>query len=139
VIGAVSGTTENRSVCDLTIRWWEHELADYAPSYRRLLVRELDGPRMPRRSAYFESERDVPMFEISEEASILAEGYVSQRPYFIASYGGSLHVAIASGNKPTVGDLGFSAYIAMSIGNRGCSCSHDCPVLCADDRNARSF
>src|SRR5204863_8615252 len=63
---------------DLTIRWWEHELADYAPYISPLVVRELERTEEPRRSAYLNLIRDVPLFDISEEAAILADGYVER-------------------------------------------------------------
>jgi predicted nucleic acid-binding protein len=99
---------------DLTIRWWEHELADYAPSISPLVVRELERTEEPRRSAYLNLIRDVPMFEISEEASILAEGYVSRGIFHRKYMADALHVAIASVNKADLlvtWDFGYIANV----------------------------
>ena len=63
---------------DLTIRWWEHELNDYTPYVSPLVTRELERTEEPRRTAYLNLIRNVPQYEITEEAAILAEGYVSR-------------------------------------------------------------
>src|SRR6195256_6733710 len=84
---------------DLTIRWWEHELADYAPYISPLVVRELERTEEPRRSAYLNLIRDVPLFDISEEAAILAEGYVSRGIFHRKYIADALHVAVASFHK----------------------------------------
>jgi predicted nucleic acid-binding protein len=84
---------------DLTIRWWEHELADYVPYVSQLVVRELERTSEPRRSSYLNLIRDLPRFEISEEVAILAEGYVSRGIFHRKYIGDALHVAVASVNK----------------------------------------
>ena len=84
---------------DLTIRWWEHELADYAPYVSQLVVRELERTSEPRRSSYLNLIRELPRFEISEEVAILAEGYVSRGIFHRKYIGDALHVAVASVNK----------------------------------------
>ncbi|HXG63996.1 MAG TPA: type II toxin-antitoxin system VapC family toxin [Blastocatellia bacterium] len=84
---------------DLTIRWWEHELRDYEPYISPLVVRELERSDEPRRAAYLNLIRDVPQFEVSEEAAILAEGYVARGIFHRKYLGDALHVAIASVNK----------------------------------------
>ncbi|HWX40774.1 MAG TPA: type II toxin-antitoxin system VapC family toxin [Blastocatellia bacterium] len=84
---------------DLTIRWWEHELADYVPYVSQLVVRELERTSEPRRSSYLNLIRDLPQFEISEEVAILAEGYVSRGIFHRKYIGDALHVAVASVNK----------------------------------------
>jgi predicted nucleic acid-binding protein len=84
---------------DLTIRWWEHELADYVPYISQLVVRELERTSEPRRSSYLNLIRDLPRFEISEEVAILAEGYVSRGIFHRKYIGDALHVAVASVNK----------------------------------------
>jgi len=84
---------------DLTIRWWEHELGDYDPFVSPLVVRELERMDEPRRSAYLKLIRGVPQFEVSEEAAILADGYVSRGIFHRKYLSNALHVAIASVNK----------------------------------------
>lgn len=84
---------------DLTIRWWEHELGDYDPHVSPLVVRELERMEEPRRSAYLNLIRGVPQFEVSEEAAILAEGYISRGIFHRKYLSNALHVAIASVNK----------------------------------------
>ena len=84
---------------DLTIRWWEHELRDYTPYVSPLVVRELERSAEPRRTAYLNLIRNVPQYEISEEAAILAEGYISRGIFHRKYIADALHVAIASVNK----------------------------------------
>jgi len=86
----------------------------YAPSISPLVVRELERTEEPRRSAYLNLIRDVPMFEISEEASILAEGYVSRGIFHRKYMADALHVAIASVNKADLlvtWDFGYIANV----------------------------
>jgi hypothetical protein len=84
---------------DLTIRWWEHELSDYLPYVSQLVVRELERTSEPRRTSYLNLVRDLPQYEISEEAAILAEGYISRGIFHRKYIGDALHVALASVNK----------------------------------------
>ena len=84
---------------DLTIRWWEHELSDYSPYVSQLVVRELERTSEPRRTSYLNLVRDLPQYEISEEAAILAEGYISRGIFHRKYIGDALHVALASVNK----------------------------------------
>jgi hypothetical protein len=64
-----------------------------------LVVRELERMDEPRRSAYLKLIRDLPRFEISEEATILADGYVSRGIFHRKYIANALHVAVASVNK----------------------------------------
>lgn len=84
---------------DLTIRWWEHELKDYLPYVSPLVTRELERTEEPRRASYLNLIAGLPQFEISEEAAILAEGYISRGIFHRKYLGNALHVAIASVNK----------------------------------------
>jgi predicted nucleic acid-binding protein len=84
---------------DLTIRWWEHELADYSPYVSQLVIRELERTSEPRRSSYLNLVRNLPQLEVSEEVAILAEGYVSRGIFHRKYIGDAIHVAAASVNK----------------------------------------
>jgi predicted nucleic acid-binding protein len=84
---------------DLTIRWWEHELKDYVPYISPLVVRELERTGEQKRSAYLNLIRDLSQYEISEEATILAEGYVERGIFHRKYIANALHVALASVNK----------------------------------------
>jgi predicted nucleic acid-binding protein len=84
---------------DLTIRWWEHELADYSPYISQLVIRELERTNEPRRASYLNLIRTLPQFEISEEAAILAEGYISRGIFHRKYIGDAFHMALASVNK----------------------------------------
>ena len=58
--------------------------------------------------------RDVPQFEISEEATILAEGYVSRGIFHRKYLSNALHVAVASVNKTDLlvtWDFGYIANV----------------------------
>jgi hypothetical protein len=99
---------------DLTIRWWEHEMADYASFISPLVVRELERMEEPRRSAYLNLVRSVPQCEVTEEAAILAEGYVSRGIFHRKYIGNALHVALASVNKADMivtWDFGYIANV----------------------------
>lgn len=84
---------------DLTIRWWEHEMGDYEPHVSKLVVRELERTSEPRRSSYLNLIRGMKQYEISDEAAILAEGYVSRGIFHRKYIGDAFHVALASVNK----------------------------------------
>jgi len=84
---------------DLTIRWWEHELRDYEPHVSPLVVRELERMDEPRRAAYLNLIRPMPQYGISEEAAILAEGYIERGIFHRKYLSNALHVALASVNK----------------------------------------
>jgi len=84
---------------DLTIRWWEHELEAYEPFVSLIVQRELE--RMPdgRRPAYLKLIETLPRLEINDEASILAEGYISRGIFHRKYIADALHVALASHHK----------------------------------------
>ncbi|MEW6126018.1 MAG: type II toxin-antitoxin system VapC family toxin [Acidobacteriota bacterium] len=84
---------------DLTIRWWEHELRDYEAFVSPLVVRELERMDEPRRSSYLKLIKSLPQYEITEEAAILADGYVSRGIFHRKYLANALHVALASVNK----------------------------------------
>jgi predicted nucleic acid-binding protein len=99
---------------DLTIRWWEHELRDYTPYVSPLVERELERTEEPRRSAYLKLIKDVPRVEMSEEASILAEGYISRGIFHRKYIADALHVALASVSKTDMlvtWDFGYIANV----------------------------
>src|SRR5262245_35797921 len=63
---------------DLTMRWWEHELKNYRAYVSPLVERELERTREPYRASYLSLIRGLPQVEITEEAAILADGYVTR-------------------------------------------------------------
>jgi len=84
---------------DLTIRWWEHELSVYEPFVSLLVQRELE--RMPdtRKASYLRLIEGLPRLEISDEAAILAEGYIARGIFHRKYIADALHVALASYHK----------------------------------------
>jgi predicted nucleic acid-binding protein len=99
---------------DLTIRWWEHELRDYSPLISPLVIRELERTEEPRRSAYLNLVRDLPMVEVTEEAAILADGYVEKGIFHRKYLADALHVALASVAKAdflVTWDIGYIANV----------------------------
>jgi predicted nucleic acid-binding protein len=84
---------------DLTIRWWEHELCNYRPCVSALVVRELERTREPYRRSYLALISDLPQIEITEEAAILADGYLARGIFQRKFIGDALHVALASYHK----------------------------------------
>src|SRR5438309_3948018 len=69
---------------DLTIRWWEHEMPDYRAVVSPLVSRELERVAEPHRSSYLNLISSLEQVELTEEVSILADGYVLVE-YFIAN------------------------------------------------------
>jgi predicted nucleic acid-binding protein len=84
---------------DLTIRWWEHEMPDYRAVISQLVRRELERVAEPHRSSYLNLIADLEQVELAEEASILAEGYISRGIFHRKYIADALHVAIASVHK----------------------------------------
>lgn len=84
---------------DLTIRWWEHELQHYRPFISPLVVRELERTREPYRRSYLALLSGLPSLEVTDEAAILADGYLSRGIFQRRFIGDALHVAIASFHK----------------------------------------
>lgn len=84
---------------DLTIRWWEHEMSDYRAVVSQLVERELERVPEPHRSSYLNLVNPLEQVELTEEASILADGYVSRGIFHRKYIADALHVAIASCHK----------------------------------------
>lgn len=84
---------------DLTIRWWEREMYEYRPFVSPLVVRELERISEPHRSAYLKLVAPLEQLELSEEAAILADGYVARGIFHRKYLADALHVAIASVHK----------------------------------------
>jgi predicted nucleic acid-binding protein len=84
---------------DLTIRWWEHEMSEYRAVISPLVVRELERVQEPHRSGYLKLVKDLATVELTEEAAILADGYISRGIFHRKYIADALHVAIASFHK----------------------------------------
>ena len=84
---------------DLTIRWWEHEMPDYRAVVSPLVERELERVAEPHRSSYLKLIASLEQVELTEEATILAEGYVSRGIFHRKFIADAMHVAIASVHK----------------------------------------
>lgn len=84
---------------DLTIRWWEHELAEYDAFSSVLVQREIERIAEPHRSGYLNLIKPLAKLELAEEVAILAEGYI-ERGIFQRKYiADAIHVALASFHK----------------------------------------
>src|SRR5215467_13452041 len=84
---------------DLTMRWWEHELKNYRAFVSPLVERELERAREPYRRSYLALICGLPQLEITEEAAILADGYIGRGIFQRKYLGDALHVALASFHK----------------------------------------
>lgn len=84
---------------DLTIRWWEHELPEYRAVVSVLVQRELERVPEPHRTGYLNLVRPLEQVELTEEASILAEGYITRGIFHRKYIADALHVALASFHK----------------------------------------
>jgi predicted nucleic acid-binding protein len=84
---------------DLTIRWWEHELAEYDAYSSLLVTRELERIAEPHRTSYLDLIKPLPRLELTEEVAILADGYISRGIFHRKFIADALHVALASLHK----------------------------------------
>jgi predicted nucleic acid-binding protein len=84
---------------DLTIRWWEHELPEYRAVVSRLVARELERVPEPHRTAYLKLVSRLEEVDLTEEAAILAEGYIARGIFHRKYIADALHVAVASVHK----------------------------------------
>jgi predicted nucleic acid-binding protein len=84
---------------DLTIRWWEHEMDAYRAVVSPLVSRELERVPEPHRSSYLNLLAPLEQVELTEEAAILADGYISRGIFHRKYIADALHVAIASYHK----------------------------------------
>ena len=84
---------------DLTMRWWEHEMSSYRVVISHLVTRELERVPEPHRSAYLKLIRNLEAIELTDEAAILAEGYIARGIFHRKYIADALHVAIASFHK----------------------------------------
>ena len=84
---------------DMTVRWWEHELPHYKTFVSPLVERELERTSEPYRKSYLTLISKLPRLEVTEEAAILAEGYIARGIIHRKFLGDALHVAIASYHK----------------------------------------
>src|SRR3954464_14587929 len=84
---------------DLTIRWWEHELPEYRAVVSLLVARELERVPEPHRTAYLKLVTVLEEVDLTEEAAILAEGYIARGIFHRKYIADALHVAVASVHK----------------------------------------
>ena len=84
---------------DLTIRWWEHEMSDYRAVISPLVVRELERVPEPHRTGYLKLVKPLEQVELTDEATILADGYISRGIFHRKFIADALHVAVASFHK----------------------------------------
>ena len=84
---------------DLTIRWWEHELPEYRAVVSRLVACELERVPEPHRTGYLKLVQLLEEVELTEEAAILAEGYIARGIFHRKYIADALHVAVASVHK----------------------------------------
>ncbi|MBX3265441.1 MAG: type II toxin-antitoxin system VapC family toxin [Acidobacteria bacterium] len=84
---------------DLTIRWMEHELLEYEAFTSILVQRELERLDEPHRSSYLNLIKFIPRLELTDEAAILADGYISRGIFHRRFMADALHVALASYHK----------------------------------------
>ena len=84
---------------DLTMRWFERELSEYRVCSSVLVRRELERIEEPHRTGYLRLLRGLDDLELTEEAAILAEGYISRGIFHRKFMADALHVALASFHK----------------------------------------
>jgi len=84
---------------DLTIRWWEHEMSEYRACISPLVGRELERVPEPHRTGYLKLIAPLEQLELTDEATILAEGYISRGIFHRKYIADALHVAVASVHK----------------------------------------
>ena len=84
---------------DLTIRWFEHELKEYDVWTSILVQRELERIAEPYRRSYLNLIKPLRRLELTDEAAILADGYISRGIFQRKCMGDALHVALAAFHK----------------------------------------
>jgi predicted nucleic acid-binding protein len=84
---------------DLTIRWFEHELDQYDVYISMLVRRELERLEEPHRTSYLNLVNRFQNVEMSDEAAMLADGYIARGIFYRKYMADALHVALASYNK----------------------------------------
>ena len=84
---------------DVTIRWWEHELNEYRACSSLLVQREIERIDEPHRSGYLNLIKPLEQLEITEEAVILAEGYIERGIFHRKYMADAVHVALAAFHK----------------------------------------
>jgi predicted nucleic acid-binding protein len=84
---------------DLTIRWFEHELSEYRACVSLLVQRELERVDEPHRSGYMKIIKPFEYLDLTDEAAILAEGYISRGIFHRKFIGDAFHTALASIHK----------------------------------------
>ncbi len=84
---------------DLTIRWFERELSEYDAFSSILVTRELERIGEPHRTGYLKIIEPLATLELTEEVSILAEGYISRGIFHRKFLSDAMHVALASIHK----------------------------------------
>jgi predicted nucleic acid-binding protein len=84
---------------DLTIRWWEHELSEYDVFSSILVRREIEQMEEPHRTGYLKLLKPIKELEITDEAAILADGYIDRGIFHRKYIADAVHVAIASVHK----------------------------------------
>lgn len=84
---------------DLTIRWWEHELAEYEAYSSILVQREIERLDEPHRTGYLNLLKPLAQLELTEEVAILAEGYIERGIFHRKFLADAVHVALASFHK----------------------------------------
>jgi predicted nucleic acid-binding protein len=84
---------------DLTIRWFEHELDQYDVYVSPLVRRELERVEEPHRTGYLKLIERYPSVELSDEAAMLADGYITRGIFYRKYMADAMHVALASFNK----------------------------------------
>ena len=84
---------------DLTIRWFERELSEYRACTSILVRRELERIGEPHRTSYLRFLHGLEDLELTDEAAILADGYISRGIFHRKFMADAVHVALASFHK----------------------------------------
>lgn len=84
---------------DLTMRWWEREMSEYRALVSPLVARELERVPEPHRTGYLKLIAPLQQVELTDEATILAEGYIARGIFHRKYIADALHTAIASYHK----------------------------------------
>lgn len=84
---------------DLTIRWFEHELSEYQVFTSLLTLRELERFDDPYRSSLVSIAGKFRILELTDEASMLADGYLARGIFQRKFLADAIHLGVASFNK----------------------------------------
>ena len=121
---------------DLTIRWWEHEMPDYRTVISPLVTSELARLKEPHRSSYLKLIGNLEQVDLTEEAAILAEGYIARGIFHRKYIADALRCDCIVSQDRLFGNVELRASRRTCGAGTHQALQHGRGILRADDRDA---